>query len=115
MNICKADAIAQLSKWYNAATKVRAIYRSVTGNISIVGRMSELSPSTVKIQGDGCEMVLYLRDTSQYQYNDAHPPHAEGDKGQTNKYAIFIDVKFSSGEHLEVSEFFSNGDGSSAH
>ena len=112
MNICKADAIAQLSKWYDAATKVRAVYRSVTGNILIVGRMSELSPATVKIQGDACEMVLYLRDTSQYEYNDAHQPLA--DKGKTNRYPIFIDVKFSSGDHLEVSEFFSNSDGISA-
>jgi hypothetical protein len=114
MNICKADAIAQLSKWYNAATKVRAIYRSVTGNILIVGRMSELSPSTVKIQGDACEMVLYLRDTSQYEYNDAHQPFAEGHKGQT-RYPIFIEVKFSSGDHVEVSEFFSNSDGIGEH
>ena len=114
MNISKADAIAQLSKWFNAATKVRAIYRSVTGNISIVGRMSELSPSTVKIQGDACEMVLYLRDTSQYEYNDALQPSAEGDKGQTNRYPLFIDIKFDSGDHLEVYEFFSNSDGISA-
>jgi hypothetical protein len=106
MNICKADAIAQLSKWCNVATKVRAIYRSVTGNIVIVGRMSELSPSTVKIQGDACEMVLYLRDTSQYAYNDAHQPFAEGHKGQANRYPIFIDIKFSSGDHVELSEFF---------
>jgi hypothetical protein len=41
MNICKGMQ-SHSSKWYNAATKVRAIYRSVTGNISIVGRMSEL-------------------------------------------------------------------------
>jgi hypothetical protein len=111
MNINKADAIAQLSKWYNAATKVRAHYRSVTGNILIVGRMSELSPSTVKIQGDACEMVLYLRDTSEYEYNDAHQPFAEGHKGQTNRYPIFIAIRFSSGDHLEVSEFFANSDG----
>lgn len=115
VNICKADAIAQLSKWYNAATKVRAMYRSVTGNIVVVGRMSELSSSTVKIQGDACEMVLYLRDTSQYGYNDAHQSFDGGDQLQTNRYPIFIDVKFSSGDRLEVSEFLSNSDGVSAH
>ena len=109
MNICKADAIAQLSKWYNAATKVRATYKSVTGNTLIVGRMSELSPSTVKITGDGCEMLLYFRDTSEYQYNDAREPLTEGHKGQQNKYPIFIDIRFSNGDHLEVSEFSANG------
>ena len=62
MNICKADAIAQLSKWYNAATTVRAIFRSVTGNTLIVGTMSELSLSIFRIRGDECEMVLYFRD-----------------------------------------------------
>ena len=29
MNICKADAVAQLSKWYNAGTRVQATYRKV--------------------------------------------------------------------------------------
>jgi hypothetical protein len=105
MNICKADAIAQLSKWYNTATKVRAMYRSVTGNTSIVGRLSELSASTIKIRGDGCEMVLYFRDTSEYEYKDARAPLSEGRTGQADKYPIFIDVKFSNGDHLEVSEF----------
>jgi hypothetical protein len=102
MNICKADAIAQLSKWYNAGTTVRAIYRSVTGNTSILGRMSK-SPSTIRIRGNQCEMVLYLRDTSDYEYNDSRAPVREGQMEQANKYRMFIKVKFSNGDHLEVS------------
>jgi hypothetical protein len=105
MNICKADAIAQLSKWYNASTKVRVMYRSVTGNTLIVGRISELSLSTLRIRGDECEMVLYFRDTSEYEYNDARAPLNEGQTEQANKYPIFIKVKFSNADHLEVSEF----------
>ena len=105
MNICKADAIAQLSKWYNAATKVRVMYRTVTGNSSMLGRISELSVSTFRIRGDESEMVLYFRDTSEYEYNDAFAPLGEGQAEQENKYPIFIKVKFSNGDHLEVSEF----------
>ena len=108
MNISKADAIAQLSKWYNAATKVRAMYRSVTGNTSIVGRLSELSLSTFRIRGDECEMMLYFRDTSEYEYNDTRAPLSEGHTEHANKYPIFIKVKFSNGDLLEVSEFFAN-------
>jgi hypothetical protein len=109
MNISKVDAIAQLSKWYSAGTRVQATYRSVTGNTLIVGRMTELSPSIVRITGDGCEMLLYFRETSEYEYNDARDPSTEGHKGQTSKYPIFIDIKFSTGDHLEVSEFSPNG------
>src|SRR5262245_31570523 len=105
MNICKADAIAQLSKWYNAATRVRAVFRSVTGNTLIVGRMSELSLSIFRIRDDESEMVLYFRDTSEYEYNDARAPLSESQGGQANKYPIFIKVRFSNGDHLEVSEF----------
>jgi hypothetical protein len=106
MNICKADAIAQLSKWYRAGIKVRAMYRSVTGHTLIIGTMTELSPSTVKIAGDGCEIILYFRDTSEYEYNDAREPLMEGH--QTNRYPIFIDVKFGNGDHLQMSEFSTN-------
>jgi hypothetical protein len=109
MNICKADAIAQLSKWYSASTRVQATYRSVTGNTLIVGRMTELSPSIVRITGDGCEMLLYLRETSEYEYNDARDPSTEGQKGQIGKYPIVIDIRFSTGDHLEISEFSPNG------
>ena len=104
-NICKADAIAQLAKWHSAGTKVRATYRTITGNALIVGRMTELSSSAVKITGDGCEMLLYFRDTSEYEYSDSREPVTENHKGRANKYPTFIDVKFSNGDHLEVSEF----------
>ena len=103
MNICKADAIAQLSKWYKSVATVRAVYRTVTGNILIVGEISELSPSAITIRGDGCEMILYFRDTSEYEYNDARAPHTTAVE-QGNRYPIFIDVKFGNGDHLKVSE-----------
>ena len=109
MNICKADAIAQLSKWYSSGVRVQATYRSVTGNTLIVGKMTELSPSILRITGDGCEMLLYFRETSEYEYNDARDPSAEGHVGQTSRYPIVIDVTFSAGDHLEVSEFPPNG------
>jgi len=50
-------------------------------------------------------MVLYFRDTSEYEYNDARAPHDEGETEQPNKYPIFIKVKFGNSDHLEVSEF----------
>jgi hypothetical protein len=106
MNISKADGIAQLAKWYNARTQVRAIYRTITGNALMVGQMSELSPSAVKITGNSCEMLLYFRDTSEYEYSDAREPVTEKVNGRPNKYPIVITVKFSNGDLLEVSEFF---------
>lgn len=105
MNICKADAIAQLAKWYSSETQIRAIHRSVIGNTLIVGRMSELTASTIKIAGDGCEMLLYFRDTSEYEYSDPHEPLTEN-HGRTNKYPALIDIKFSNGDRVQVSEFF---------
>jgi hypothetical protein len=109
MNICKADAIAQLSKWYNGSTRVQATYRSVSGNTLIVGRITELSASIVRITGDGCEMLLYFRETSEYEYNDTRDPFTGSQKGQTSKYPIIIDIRFSTGDHLEVSEFSPDG------
>src|SRR5262245_56728017 len=100
MNICKADAIAQLAKWYSVGTTVRVTYRSVTGNILVVGTMTELSPSSIKITGDRSEILLYLRETSEYEYSDAHEPITETQKRRTNKYPTFIGVKFSSGDRL---------------
>ena len=108
MNICKADAIAQLSKWYTASARVQAMYRSVTGNTLIVGKITELSPSMLRITGDGCEMALYFRETSEYEYNDTRDPFTEGQKGQASKYPVVIDIRFSTGDHLEVSEFSTN-------
>jgi hypothetical protein len=106
MDISKADAIAQLAKWYNASIPVRVLYQTITGNTCLIGRMSELSPSAVKITGDACEMLLYFRDTSQYEYSDAHEPLTERHNGRTNEYPTIINIKFSNGDRLEVSEFF---------
>ena len=108
MNIGKADAIAQLSRWYNAASTVRATYRSGTGDMLIIGKLSELSPSAVTIRGDGCEMLLYFKDTSEYEYNDARAPNRDGHIEQENKYPIFINVTFSNGDHLELCKFSAN-------
>jgi len=103
MNISKADGIAQLAKWYRAGTSICATYRSVSGNARIVGRMSELSASAVKITGTDCELVFYFRETSEYEYSDAREV-AEG-HGRSNKYPVIINVKFSNGDRLEVAEF----------
>ena len=106
MNISKADAIAHLAKWYNAGAEVRAIYHSVTGNLRIIGRIEELSSSAIKVVTIGSEILLYFRDTSEYEYNDVREPPTEINKYRVNKYPIFIEVTFSNGDRLEVSEFF---------
>jgi hypothetical protein len=116
MNVCKADAIAHLAKWYNAGTEVSAIYHSVTGNQRIIGRIEELSSSAIKVVTIGSEMLLYFRDTSEYEYsdvrkptteiNDVRKPTTEINKDRINKYPIFIEITFSNGDRLEVSEYF---------
>ena len=106
MNISKADAIAHLAKWYNAGAEVRAIYHSVTGNLRIIGRIEELSSSAIKVVTIGSEMLLYFRDTSEYEYSDVRKPTTEINKDRINKYPIFIEVTFSNGDCLEVSESF---------
>jgi len=106
MNISKADAIAHLAKWYKAGAEVSAIYNSVTGNLRITGRIEELSSSAIKIVTPGSEILLYFRDTSEYQYNDVREPTTEINKDRVNKYPIFIEVTFSNGDCLEVSESF---------
>jgi hypothetical protein len=106
MNVSKADAIAHLAKWYNAGTEVSAIYHSVTGNQRIIGRIEELSSSAIKVVTIGSEMLLYFRDTSEYEYSDVRKPTTEINKDRINKYPIFIEVTFSNGDCLEVSESF---------
>ena len=106
MNISKTDAIAHLAKWREAGTEVRAIYKTITGNLFLVGRIEELSAAAIKITGTGCEMLLYFRSTSEYDYKDVREPVSEANKDRLNKYPTFIDVKFSNGDHLEISEFF---------
>src|SRR5437588_10855967 len=93
MNISRADAIAHLAKWYGANTEVRAVYRTMTGTLSLVGKMKELSVSGVTIAGNGCEMRLFFRDTSEYEYKDAREPATEGNKDSTNKYPTIISVE----------------------
>ena len=106
MNISKADAIAHLAKWYNGRAEVRAIYHSVTGHLRIIGRIEELSSSAIKVVTIGSEMLLYFRDTSEYEYSDVRKPTTEINKDRINKYPIFIEVTFRNGDRLQVSEFF---------
>jgi hypothetical protein len=106
MNISKADALAHLGKWYNASTEVRAIYKCVAGNLRLIGKIEELSSSAIRVAAIGSEMRLYFRDTSEYEYKDVRQPTDEIKKDGVNKYPIFIEVTFSNGDHLEVSEFF---------
>jgi hypothetical protein len=106
MNISKADAIAHLAKWYNAKNEIRAVYRTITGNLSLVGRMKELSASGITITGMGCEMRLFFRDTSEYDYRDVRQADTEANKDRLNKYPTFIAVKFGNGDEVELSEFF---------
>lgn len=106
MNISKNDGIAQLSRWYSADTSVRAIYRTIAGSASIIGQMSELSPSAVRITGTGCEMLLYFRDTSEYEYSDVREPVTKANEDLPGRYPVIINVKFSNGDRLEMSEFF---------
>ena len=106
MNISKADAIAHLAKWYDAKTEIRAVYKTITGNLSVVGRIQELSASGITITGIGCEMRLFFRDTSEYDYKDARQPDTEANKERLNKYPTFIGVKFNNRDEVEVSEFF---------
>lgn len=107
MDISKEDAVAQLAKWRDAGTTVQAVYSTITGNLSIVGEITELSPAAIGIRGSGCEMLLYFRETSKFDYSDRLEPKTEANKDRLNKYPTVIDMKFSNSDRLEVSEFFS--------
>jgi hypothetical protein len=102
MNISKADAIAQLAKWFDGASRVRATYKTVTGCAIVVGRITDLNAASIKVAGSGGELVLYFRTTSEYDYKDT----LELERGRANKYPTVIDVKFSNGDRLEVLEVF---------
>ena len=106
MNISKADAIAHLAKWFDAGTQVRATYRTITGNSFIVGKITDLTPAAITVKGNGCEMMLHFRATSEYDYKDALQPAIEVSKNRKNKYPTVIDVKFNNGDHLDSLEFF---------
>jgi hypothetical protein len=106
MNISKADAIAHLAKWFDAGTDVRAVYKTVTGNLLVTGKITELSPAAIMISGEGCLLRLFFRNTSEYEYKDALEASTEANKDRPNKYPTYIDVKFSNSDHAEFSEFF---------
>src|SRR5437660_889976 len=106
MNISKADAVAHLAKWYDAKIEVRAVYTSITGKVVVIGRLKELSASGVTVAGTGCEMSLFFRNTSHYDFKDTREPTTETNRDRLNKYPTFINVKFSNSDHVEISEFF---------
>ena len=108
MNISRDDAIAQLAKWYDAGTQIRATYTTVTGNSHVVGKIEDLSPSAIKFKGEGCEMLYYFRTTSEYDYKDIREASSEANSKRENKYPTVIDVKFSNGDHLDVRESFND-------
>jgi hypothetical protein len=67
----------------------------------------QLTSSTIKIVGNGgSEMLLFFRDTSEYDYKDAREPATEANRERLNKYPAFIEVKFGNGDRVEISEFF---------
>ena len=106
MDISKADAIAQLAKWFDARAQVRATYKTISGNSSVIGKITDLSSSGIKITGSESELLLYFRNTSEYDYKDAREAASPANSNRENKYPTVIDVKFSNGDHLEVLEFF---------
>ena len=106
MNISKSDALAYLAKWHNANAQVLAVYKSVTGAFSVVGKLRELSTSEIKIAGTRCEIRLFFRDTSEYDYKDTREPVTETNTERLNKYPIVISIKFSNRDCVEISEFF---------
>ena len=107
MNISKADAVAHLAKWRDAGTQVQATYATITGHLSIVGKIAELSQAAVRIKGSGCEVLLHFRETSSFDYKDPREEPTEANKDRVNKYPTVIEAKFSSGERMEIMEFFS--------
>src|SRR6185295_12730699 len=106
MNISKADAIAHLAKWFDSGTRVRATFKTISGNSSIVGQIKELSPAAIKVTGIDCEMLFHFRTTSEYDYKDNRLPASEDSKNRVSKYPTVIDVKFSNGDRLDILEFF---------
>ena len=104
MNISKADALALLGKWFSAETNVHAFYTAVSGNVMVTGKIAELSSASIKIIGDRSDMLLFFRETSEYDYKDARLTFNEENHGRLNKYPAFIEVKFRNGDRVEISE-----------
>jgi hypothetical protein len=106
MNISKADALAFLGKWFKAQTEVQAVYKAVTGNVMVTGKIEQLNPSAIKIVGTGSDMLLFFQETSEYDYKDARASATDADARPLNKYPPFIEVKFRNGDRVEISECF---------
>ena len=51
-------------------------------------------------------MLLFFRDTSEYDYKDTREESSRAGTERLNKYPAFIEVKFRNGERVEISEFF---------
>src|SRR5215510_12931362 len=107
MNISKADAVAHLAKWHDAGTQVRAIYATVIGSLSIVGKITELSHAAIRITGSACEILLYFRETSTFDYKDPRETPTEANEDRVRKYPMVIEATFSKGDRVEIIEFFS--------
>ena len=108
MNISKEDAIAHLAKWFDAGIQLRATYKTISGNSSIVGKITELSSAAIKVAGGDCEMMFHFRATSEYDYKDVRQPQSEDSKNRESKYPTVIDVKFTNGDRLDLRESFDN-------
>ena len=105
MNISKADALALLGKWFNAETNVHVFYKAITGNVMVAGEIAELSSSSIKIIGNCSDMLLFFRDTSEYDYKDVRLAVNEENRERLNRYPAFIEIKFRNGDRVEISEF----------
>ena len=110
MNISKDDAVAYLAKWRDAGTTVRGVYTTITGNLSIIGKISDLSPASIRITAQGAEMLLYFRATSHFDYKDVRQVATEANKGRVNQYPTVIDIKFSNGDRIVVVEYFNEAE-----
>jgi hypothetical protein len=106
MNISKADAVANLAKWRDAGTQVQAIYATITGRFSVIGKIAELSQAAVRVQANGCELLLYFRETSNFDYKDPREEPSEANKDRVNKYPMVIEAKFSNADRVKIIEFF---------
>jgi len=106
MDISKDDAVAHLAKWRNSDTTVRAVYTTITGNISIIGKISDLSSAAIKISGEKAEMMLYFRATSLFDYKDVRQTATEANKDRLNQYPTVIDIKFNNGDRIVIIEHF---------
>jgi hypothetical protein len=52
-------------------------------------------------------MLLYFRETSNFDYKDPREEPTEANKDRVNKYPTVIEAKFSNADRVEIIEFFS--------